>query len=316
MFMADSFSRYIHQVASAGHTEYSLPLFANVWLNLDDPDCLDAAGTPVVVGGHKPGAYPSGGPVPHVLDIYAFNAPSLAFIGPDLYFSDYKLTCQNYRHAGQPLFIPEQQRTELGARRIWSAYANHLALGCSPFGIDSLQASGSPWTKHYALIHSLRKQVLDAQASRPEDMLGFYFDELANNIKDQTWSKDMGAFNVTITRAFVFGQPGPGAGMVIHQGDGKFLCAGWGFNVAFRSTNPKSTFTGILHAEEKEVNPESGELSTLRLLGGDETRSGHFMIMPNEDPDYGGFPVAVTIPARTGIAECWAYSLEEGDEDC
>ena len=113
----------------------------------------------------------------------------------------------------------------------------------------------------------------------------------------------------------MFGKAGPGAGIVIHQGDGKFLCAGWGFNLSFKSTNPKSTFTGILHAEEKEIDAETSELSTVKVLGGDETRSGEFLIMPNDDPDYGGFPIAVTIPARTCIAECWAYSLEETEDD-
>ena len=314
MFMANSFSTYIHHVASAGKAEYPIPLYANVWLNFDD---LDLTEIPVVVGGGaKAGVYPSGGPCPHTMDVYTFNAPSLDFIGPDLYFQDYESTCQNYRH-GQPLFIPEQQRSEKGARRVWAAYGNYLALGCSPFGIDSLQASDSPWTKHYGLIHSLRKQILEAQANRPEEMLGFFFDDFIEDqkTKERSWTKKMGGFKVIVERAFVFGKPGPGAGMVIHQGDGKYLCAGWGFNLYFKSTNPKSTFTGILHAEEKEVNPETCELSTLRVLGGDETRSGQFLIMPNEDPDYGGFPVAVTIPARTCIAECWAYSLEEEESD-
>jgi hypothetical protein len=32
-------------------------------------------------------------------------------------------------------------------------------------------------------------------------------------------------------------------------------------------------------------------------------------MMPNEDPDYGGFPIAITIPARTGIAEVEFYSF-------
>lgn len=104
--------------------------------------------------------------------------------------------------------------------------------------------------------------------------------------------------------------------MVIHQGDGKLPCAGWGFNLRFKSTNPKSTFTVILHAEEKEADPETCELSTLKMLGGDETRSGGFLIMPNEDPDYGGFTIAVTISARTSIAKCWAHSLEEEEPDC
>ncbi|OAK94162.1 glycoside hydrolase [Phaeosphaeriaceae sp. SRC1lsM3a] len=317
MFMAHYYSSYIHHVASAGKAAYPIPLYANVWLNVDDPSGMDLTGLPPIVGGGgKAGVYPSGGPCPHTMDVYIHNAPSLDFIGPDLYFHDYETTCRNYRHGGQPLFIPEQQRNEKGARRVWLAYGTYLSLGCSPFGIDSLQASESAFTKHYGLINSLRKQILDAQANRPEDMMGFFFDDIVgDNVEEKSWTKVMGEFEVIVERAFVFGKPGPGAGMVIHQGDGKFLCAGWGFNLHFKSTKPKSTFTGILHAEEKEVDVETCELSTLKLLGGDETRSGKFLIMPNEDPDYGGFPIAVTIPARTCIAECWAYSLEEEDSD-
>ena len=56
-------------------------------------------------------------------------------------------------------------------------------------------------------------------------------------------------------------------------------------------------------------------MKTGRVLNGDETRSGEFMIMPNEEPDYGGFPIAVTIPCRTMIAEVEAYSLFEDEED-
>lgn len=320
MFMADAFSRYIQQVAEAGKAAYPLPMYTNAWLNFSDPSDLDLEGVPVVGfvgGGSKAGVYPSGGPCPHALDIYTFNAPALDFISPDLYLHEYENMCRHYRHQSQPLFIPEQRRDEKGARRIWSAYANHLALGCSPFGIDSLQADDCAFTKHYRLLHSLRHQILNAQANRPEDMLGFYFDDFleSQRMNEKPWEKTMGDFHVKIERAFVFGKPGPGAGMVIHQGDGKFLCAGWGFSIYFKSTNPKSTFTGILTAEEKEVDAKTGELSTLRWLGGDETRSGACLIMPNEDPDYGGFPIAVTIPAWTCIAECWAYSVEEGEDD-
>jgi hypothetical protein len=318
MFMADAFSKYVHHVASAGRAEYPIPLYANVWLNVDIPGMLDMSSFDAVVGGGgQPGIYPSGGPCPHTLDVYNFNATSLDFVSPDLYFHDYEQTCINYRHGGQPLFIPEQRRDEHGMRRVWLAYGTYLALGCSPFGIDSLQAADSPATKHYKLIYSLRNQILEAQAERPEDMFGFFFDELKDgqNVDGKRWAKTIAGYEVIVERAFVFGKAGPGAGIVIHQGDGRFLCAGWGFNLSFKSTSPKSTFTGILHAEEKEINAETGELSTVKVLGGDETRSGGSLIMPNEDPDYGGFPIAVTIPARTCIAECWAYSLEETEDD-
>lgn len=38
-------------------------------------------------------------------------------------------------------------------------------------------------------------------------------------------------------------------------------------------------------------------------------------MMPNDDPDYGGFPIAVTILARIGIAEVEAYWVAEDEED-
>jgi hypothetical protein len=63
------------------------------------------------------------------------------------------------------------------------------------------------------------------------------------------------------------------------------------------------------------VDKETGKLVTGKKLNGDETRSGKFCIMPNEDPDYGGFPICVTIPARTMIAEVEVYSLEEASGD-
>lgn len=39
------------------------------------------------------------------------------------------------------------------------------------------------------------------------------------------------------------------------------------------------------------VDKESGELTTLRRLSRDETRSGAFAMMPSEELDYGGFPI-------------------------
>jgi hypothetical protein len=35
--------------------------------------------------------------------------------------------------------------------------------------------------------------------------------------------------------------------------------------------------------------------------------------MPSEDPDYGGFPISVTIPARTMIAEVEVYALQDDE---
>ena len=58
-----------------------------------------------------------------------------------------------------------------------------------------------------------------------------------------------------------------------------------------------------------------GELATLRMLNGDRTRCGACCIVPNEEPDYGGFPICVAIPARTMVAGVDVYALEEEEEE-
>ncbi|KAL2866460.1 putative beta-galactosidase [Aspergillus lucknowensis] len=314
LFMAYHYAHYLNHVAEAGKAEYPIPLYTNVWQNYvgDDGD----NDFPVIAGGGGlPGDYPSGGGTSNVLDIWQKFAPSLDFISPDVYLNDYSVSCAKYRHRNQPLFIPEQRRDEYGARRIWAAYGSYQALGVSPFGIDTQEPTTNPFTRHYALLDSVSQLVLEAHRN-PGSSVGFYFDELRphGNDPSKPITKTFANLSVTIERCFVFGRPGPGSGMLIHRGGAKFLLIGWGFQVRAKSLSPTSAFTGILRFEEKVVaDRETGELRTLRVLNGDETRSGIFAMMPNEDPDYGGFPICVTIPARTMIAEVEFYSLDEGD---
>ncbi|KAI9731692.1 MAG: hypothetical protein M1834_004481 [Cirrosporium novae-zelandiae] len=316
LFMAYHYAKYLEYVTSAGKKEYPIPMYTNVWQNYVGEDGDNDF--PIVAGGGgEPGDYPSGGGVSNTLDVWKAFATSLDFIAPDVYLNEYTSSCAKYRHLDQPLFIPEQRRDEYGARRIWAAYGTYQALGVSPFGIDTLEPETNPFTKHYGLLDSISNIVLEAQRN-PGSSMGFFFDEIADEGKDPTPPivTKFGDFEVRLERCFVFGKPGPGAGMIIQQSAAKFLLIGWGFQAIFQSLKPKSTFTGILSFEEKEVvNKETGELRTLRVLNGDETRSGKFLMMPNEKPDYGGFPICVTIPARTMIAECEIYSLEEEEGD-
>ncbi|KAF2189101.1 glycoside hydrolase family 35 protein [Zopfia rhizophila CBS 207.26] len=315
LFMAYHYALYLNEVAAAGKKEYPIPLYTNVWMNYVGED-RDEAFPVVVGGGGSPGDYPSGGSTSNVLDIWQNFAPNLDFIAPDVYLNQYGSSCAKYRHRNQPLFIPEQRRDEYGARRIWEAYGSYQALGTSPFGIDTLGPETNPFTKHYCLLESVSQVVLDAQR-RPNSSVGFYFDELSEDGSDPSKPlvRKFGNYEIHIERCFVFGKPGPGAGMVIHLGGAKLLLIGWGFQVVARSLSPTSTLTGFLKFEEKYVaDVEKGELKTLRTLNGDETRSGIFAMMPNEAPDYGGFPICVTIPARTMIAELEMYSIEEADD--
>ncbi|KAH1858486.1 hypothetical protein KXX55_004800 [Aspergillus fumigatus] len=314
LFMAYHYALYVNQVAAAGREEYPLPLYTNAWQNYAGED-IDNNLLGIVGGGGMPGDYPSGGCTTNVLDIWQRFAPCLDFFTPDIYLNDYESCCAKYCHRGQPLFIPEQRRDEYGARRSWAAIGSYRALGVSPFALDTLDPEQNPYIKHYALLESVSQIVLEAQ-QRPGSLVGFFFDELAADGSDPSKpvTRQYGGYEITIERAFVFGKPGPGSGMVIHRGEGKFLLIGWGVQVRATSLSPTAAYTGILRFEEKVVvNKGTGELRTRRVLNGDETRSGQFAIMPNEDPDYGGFPIAITIPAKTMIAELEVYALDESD---
>lgn len=311
LFMAYYFAKYVDFIAAAGKKEYPIPMYTNAWLNYNE-EVKDSSAPPVAGGGNQPGDFPSGGPTSTVLDIWQTFAPSLDIISPDIYLNNYENTCEKYRHRNQTLFIPEQRRDAYGARRSWVAYGSYAALGSSPFGIDTVNSTENPFKKTFGLLSLVSPFVLRAQ-EQPNSSVGFCFDEVReadHRAGSEEIVRSFGEYMLTIERCFVFGKPGPAEGMIIHQAAGRFLLVGFGFQVRARALDPKAIFTGILSFEEKAADVKNpGLLRTVRSLNGDETRSGQFAMMPNEDPDYGGFPISVTIPARTMIAELQLYHL-------
>ncbi|KAM5342223.1 hypothetical protein ACJ41O_015254 [Fusarium nematophilum] len=285
IFMADAFSRFVQRLAAAGKRECSIPLYLNVALFSEDASWDDFRSIPDDMPvGSTPGKFPSGGPVGHNLDVYRFNAPAIDLYGPDIYLQDYEKVSECFAWRNMPLFIPEQRRDANGVRRMWTALSNNLAIGGSPFGIDSLPIQACSLPLHYKLMSKLSKYILDAQANRPEDLFGFFFDEVEESNPRpgrSAWIKDIGGYQVTVERAFVFGKPSSG-------------------RVTFKSLDPKSIFSGILAVEEKDVD-ENGGLFTIRTLNGDETNHHRVVAMPSEDPDYGGFPIPALVPAKTMI---------------
>jgi hypothetical protein len=300
------FPRYLEKVIVSGKAVYTIPMYTNVWLNLDSLDAVDRSytmfmtPTAIIAGGSRPG-YPSGGPCAHVMDVWRFGAPYLGFIAPDLHFHDYEMVCKDYTDKGNPLFIPKQRRDEHGARRVWLAYGKYGALGVSPFGIDT---GPEAFCREYKLLSQVKDFVLSAT---PADRFGFFFDNVLDpSTIDNPWTRVFGDNQVTVERAFVYGKQGPGVGMIIRLANHRFLLVGYGFQASFMGC----TFTGILSARKLKV-AEDGHFLQLRIFNGDETRGGISLVMPNEEPDYGYIPIATSIPARTGIAGIEVYTLFE-----
>ena len=92
MFTAWHYARFTEALVKAGKARYDIPMFVNAALNRT---------------GRKPGEYPSGGPLPHLLDVWKAGAPSLDFLAPDIYFPNFAQLAARYRRADNMLFIPE-----------------------------------------------------------------------------------------------------------------------------------------------------------------------------------------------------------------
>jgi hypothetical protein len=276
-------------------------MFANAWQPSGEKG--------VAGGGDSPGVYPSGGPVPSVIDIWQLFAPSLDFVAPDIYTVDYDLTCSEYRHRQQPLFIPEQRRDAFGAIRT-ASIGTYSALGTSPFGIDT--DVNSPFRDHIGLLAKVSPAILSARQDGRQ-VYGFYFDQYAPGSRDPSQPKTVqfGDWTLNISRAMVFGHPGLGYGLIIQQPKpSTFLLVGEGFQVEFSRHKGPEAFVSLLSFTELDI--VDGEVQRLRFLNGDETSShttATVARMPGPNPDYGEFPIAISIPSRSRIAECVPYSL-------
>jgi beta-galactosidase GanA len=93
LFSAWNYANYAGQVAAAGKKEYPIPMYVNAWLKQPFS--------------YIPGKYPSGGPLPQVIDLWRAAAPSIDFIAPDIYTDEFIWVCNEYTRGGNPLFIPE-----------------------------------------------------------------------------------------------------------------------------------------------------------------------------------------------------------------
>jgi hypothetical protein len=261
LFMAWHYARYVEQVAAAGKAEYELPLFVNAWLNAEVP----LPGVPA--GGPQPGQYPSGGPLPHVMDLWRLAAPSVDMLAPDIYFGDYEEWCRRYTRGGNPLFIPEMRRDATGVRSILPAVAEHGAIGTSPFAIDSLDAPEDESLRAcYALLRQMAPLVLEHQGTGA--MIGFQLDAERPRVV-----RELGGYELEITLAHGFShQIEHGSGLLIAAGPDTFVGAGFGFQVAFRPVSSGPAYAGILAVDEGEL--PGGRWAPRRRLNGDETLGG------------------------------------------
>jgi beta-galactosidase GanA len=271
IFMAWHFSRFVEEVAAKGKAEYPLPMYVNAAL---------------IRPGHKPGQYPSAGPLPHLFDVWRAGAPSIDLLAPDIYFNNFVEWVRKYARPGNLLFIPEALRSvEASVNGIY-AIAGYNAIGFCPFGIESISEPAAKYlTDSFGMIAQLTPLILEHQGHGT--MAGLLPEGAEQRQPQQVWlgsytlhvSFDKGtapnlADGVVPPYGSVAINPAipPTGGLVISTGPDEFIIAGSGITTTFQLHSPGGPQVGLLSVEEGRF--VDGKWTHIRWLNGDQTHQG------------------------------------------
>jgi beta-galactosidase GanA len=252
LFMAWNYASYVEKVVEAGKREYPLPMYVNAWLKQPFS--------------YWPGRYPSGGPLPQVLDAWRAAAPSIDFIAPDIYMDEFTWVCQEYTRSGNPLFIPETRGGEIGAARVFYVFGQYNAGCFAPFGIDDItNAKNDPLEESYAVLQKMSPVILEHQGNGT--MKGILVDT-----KSPVQKFDLGDYTI---EARLAGRQKTeiAGGLIIQTGKQEYICAGKALDILFIPKND-SMHTALEAVEEGTF--KDGRWINERRLNGDEIHTSLF----------------------------------------
>jgi beta-galactosidase GanA len=270
IFTAWYYARYADAVARAGKGQYALPMYANVALNRPNK---------------MPGEYPSGGPLPHLIDVWKAGAPSLDMLSPDIYFRDFNDIVARYDRPDNALFIPEQGRAsvlELMANAVF-AIGEHRAVGYSPFDIDDFDGDKAETVRRaYGILGDLAPAILKAQAAGTIRAAKPAVD-LDGKVDDRPQTLTLGNYRFTVTFIDPWTpvnqqKPEEHSVLVIQTGPGDYWAAGSGAVLTFEPLGSGPPIAGI--DEDWEQVFADGKWNDRRLLNGDETHQGRHIRLP------------------------------------
>ena len=252
LFMAWNYARYVGKVAARGKDEYPLPMYVNAWLK-----------QPATAW---PGRYPSGGPLPEVIDIWRAAAPSIDFISPDIYIDEFSWVCTEFTRSSNPLFIPETRGGAVGASRALYTFGEFNAGCFAPFGIDEDRYRvNDPLDKTYSILQNMASVILDNQGKGT--MRGILVDSI--NAESDL---EMGAWRIKAVLASDT-KPRIAGGIIIKTGSDEFIIAGKGLDLFFSLKDP-SMRIGI-DASDEGIFKDTVWIPE-RRLNGDETHASTY----------------------------------------
>jgi beta-galactosidase GanA len=261
LFSAWNYASYVEQIAAAGKKEYPIPMYANAWLKQPFS--------------YIPGKYPSGGPLPQVMDIWRAAAPAIDFISPDIYTDEFKWVCGEYTRNGNPLFIPETRGGEIGAARAFYVVGEFSASCFSPFGIDEpYSGDHDPLDEAYGVLQKLSPLILENQGKG--SMRGILVDTGTSiqqlSLGDYFMTAKLSGGKKTNTAG----------GLIIQTGPDEFIVAGKALDLFFAPKDP-TLHIGVTAVDEGTF--ENGKWIAQRRLNGDEVHASTWDGTGNKLPE-------------------------------
>lgn len=271
VFTAWSYARFAEGLTKAGKAAYDLPMYVNVALNRP---------------GRAPGEYPSGGPLPHLIDVWKAGAPSLDFLAPDIYFPNFVDIVSGYKRADNPLFIPEANNADHPQvpGNAFYAIGKLDAIGFGPFSIESVDEKPGALAQAYDVLEQISPQILAAQglgrmsAFRPRALYDgtLVYGPVSERIGDYRFTVSF----ADIVRPVAAPETGNAGAIIIQTGPEEYLVAGQGVTVTFEPVGANAGQAGIASAWEGRFAAD-GRWIAGRLLNGDQTHQGrHIALAP------------------------------------
>jgi beta-galactosidase GanA len=273
VFTAWHYARFTDALVKAGKAKYDLPMFVNAALNRT---------------GRKPGEYPSGGPLPHLLDVWKAGAPSLDFLAPDIYFPNFAQLAARFNRPDNVLFIPEANNATnpQGPANAFFALGEIDSFGFSPFSIESLGDAPNALSQSYEVLKQLSPVLLETRGKGRTGGFRATINEDGSLIDSPVKNK-LGGIEFTVT----FIDPwtpkdqqtvANHGGLVIDAGGEDFWFAGQGITITYKGADGGPPLVGIDVAEEGVF--VDGKWVAGRRLNGDQTHQGRHIRLPPGKP--------------------------------